>query len=196
MDLGDILAALERSPGDPRWLRALGGALGVELTNRRLDELAPVIRGLSRLARGSKSEAFEAGYAAALQDVTLAFQAELGAEVEESEVTRLAAQSPYAEALAALAAGNQTVTAIGVAMGKTKSSASRALSALREAGLVVEYHGGAADERARPHTLTPRGRRLVDQMAQARARAAKRRATPVRGSRVAAAGFASPRKSR
>lgn len=187
MDLGDILSALERNPGDARWLRALGGALGVELTHRRLEELAPVVRTLAR--RGGAGASFEAGYAAALQDVALAFQAELGAEVEESEVMRLAAQSPYAEALAALASGNQTVTAIGIAMGKTKSSASRALSALREAGLVTTYAttNGASDERARPHQLTPRGRRLLDTMAQQRARGvARKRATPIRGSRVAA----------
>jgi DNA-binding MarR family transcriptional regulator len=194
MDLGDILTALERNPSDPRWLRALGGALGVELSRRRLDELVPVLR---TLARASRSEAFEAGYAAALQDVTLAYQAELGAEVEEGEVSRLAAQSPYSEALAALAAGNQTVTAIGVAMGKTKSSASRALAALREAGLVTTYapQNGAADERARPHALTPRGRRVVEAQAQQRARAARKRTTPIRGARVASV-TASPRKLR
>ena len=193
MDLGDILAVLERNPDDSRWLRALGGALGVELTRRRLDDLTAVLRALGRTSR---SGSFEAGYAAALQDVALAFQAELGAEVEDSEVARLAAQSPYAEALSALAAGNQTVTAIGVAMGKTKSSASRALSALREAGLVTTYDTpGFGDDRARPHALTPRGRRLVEQMAQQRAKAARRRTTPVRGNRVAGA-YVSPRKSR
>src|SRR5688572_24809951 len=137
MDLGDILAELERAPGDVRWLRALGGALGVELTQRRLEQLVPVLRALARPAAAGGS--FAAGYASALQDVALAFQAELGAETEEAEVARLAQASPYAEALAALAAGNQTVTAIGVAMGKTKSSASRALAVLREAGLVTAY---------------------------------------------------------
>jgi DNA-binding transcriptional ArsR family regulator len=196
MDLDDILAELERNPGDPRWLRALGGALGVELSRRRLDRLAAVVRGLSRA--GGAVGSFDAGYQAALQDVTLAFQAELGAEVEESEVARLASASPYTEALAALAAGNQTVTAIGVAMGKTKSSASRALAVLREAGLVAVHagpgNGAAGDDRARPHALTPRGRRVVEQIAAQRARAARRRGTPVRGSRVASAFTAPPRK--
>jgi DNA-binding transcriptional ArsR family regulator len=191
MDLTDLLAQLETAPDDPRWLRALGSALGVELTRRRIEQLVPVLRALARKPAGSSS--FTAGYAAALQDVTMAFQAELGGEVEEAEVARLAQQSPYAEALAALANGNQTVTAIGVAMGKTKSSASRALAVLREAGLVAAYTGVDGDDRSRPHALTPRGRRVVDQMhhlARERARAvavAKRRGTPVRGARVAGA---------
>src|SRR5436190_19472728 len=122
MDLTDILDELDRNgdrPPDARWLRALGGALGVELSRRRLEQLVPVLRSLGRSASragASSSASFESGYAAALQDVTLAFQAELGAEVEDVEVARLIAQSPYAEALSALAAGNQTVTAIGIAM--------------------------------------------------------------------------------
>lgn len=192
MDLGDILGELERAPGDARWLRALGAALGVELTRRRLEQLAPVLRGLGRTTQGTS---FAAGYASALQDVALAFQAELGAEVEEGEVARLAAASPYAEALAALAAGNQTVTAIGVAMGKTKSSASRALAALRDAGLVTTYAPADGNERSRPHALTPRGRRIVEQLGRERARAARRRGTPVRGARVAAA-FSGLKKGR
>jgi DNA-binding MarR family transcriptional regulator len=203
MDLTDILDELDRSGDrvpDARWLRALGGALGVELSRRRLEQLVPVLRSLGRsAARASAASAsFESGYAAALQDVVLAFQAELGAEVEDSEVSRLIAQSPYAEALSALANGNQTVTAIGIAMGKTKSSASRALAVLREAGLVTAYatpSSGVADDRARPHALTVRGRRAVEQMQQQRARAARRRATPIRGARVAGA-FASGKKSR
>jgi DNA-binding MarR family transcriptional regulator len=184
MDLGDILGQLERAPGDARWLRALGGALGVELTRRRLDRLTEVVRALTRA--GPAAGSFAAGYAAALQDVALAFQAELGAEVEDAEVARLAQQSPYAEALAALAAGHQTVTAIGVAMGRTKSSASRALAVLREAGLVASYTAPAGgDDRARPHGLTPRGRRIVDELSAPRR--LPRRRTPARGSRVAAA---------
>jgi DNA-binding MarR family transcriptional regulator len=190
MDLTDLLAQLETAPDDPRWLRALGGALGVELTRRRIEQLKPVLRALARKPGGTGTS-FSAGYAAALQDVTMAFQAELGGEVEEAEVARLAQQSPYAEALAALANGNQTVTAIGVAMGKTKSSASRALAVLREAGLVAAYTGVDGDDRSRPHALTPRGRRVVDQMhqiARERARAvARRRGTPVRGASVARA---------
>jgi len=192
MDLGDILGELERAPGDPRWLRALGSALGVELTRRRLESLVPVLRALAR--GGGTGGGFAAGYAAALQDVALSFQAELGAEVEDGEVARLALASPYAEALAALAAGNQTVTAIGVAMGKTKSSASRALAVLREAGLVAAYSGPDRDERSRPHALTARGRRVVDQMDGQRARAARRRGTPVRGARIAGAVAALPRR--
>ena len=192
MDLGDILGELERAPGDARWLRALGSALGVELTRRRLEQLAPVLRALAR--RGAAGGEFAAGYAAAVQDVALSFQAELGAEAEDAEVARLALASPYAEALAALAAGNQTVTAIGVAMGKTKSSASRALAVLREAGLVTAYAAADGDERSRPHGLTARGRRVVDQMAGQRVRAARRRGTPVRGARIAGAFASLPRR--
>jgi len=194
MDLTDILAELDAAPGDTRWLRALGGSLGVELTQRRLEQLVPVLRTLARNVAGSS---FSAGYAAALQDVALAFQAELGVEVEDAEVARLAQVSPYAEALAALAAGNQTVTAIGVAMGKTKSSASRALAVLREAGLVTAYTAADGNERSRPHALTPRGRRAVEQihhLAQQRARTARRRSTPVRGARNAGAFTGGARK--
>lgn len=198
MDLGDILGELERVPGDARWLRALGGALGVELSRRRLEQLVPVLRVLARPSTGGGgASSFGAGYAAALQDVALAFQAELGAEVEDLEVVRLAQTSPYLEALAAIASGNTTVTAIGVAMGKNKSSASRALAVLREAGLIAGFASSDGNERSRPHALTPRGRHLLDQMQSQKLRAAKRKATPLRGSRVASAFTASlPRRSR
>jgi DNA-binding transcriptional ArsR family regulator len=201
MDLAAILERLERSPNDPRWLRALGGALGVELSRRRPDELGAVLRALSRtpvMAEGSQDGSddggFGAGYAAALADVTLSFQAELGAELEDAELARLTDTSPYAEALAALAAGRETVTAIGVAMGKTKSSASRALAVLREAGLVAVL--GSGDERSRPHVLTARGRKLMEQAtsSSSQIRAARRRAgASGRGARVAGA-YASVRK--
>ncbi|MCB9559969.1 MAG: winged helix-turn-helix transcriptional regulator [Kofleriaceae bacterium] len=188
MDLNAILEQLAAHPGDPRWLRALAGAVGVELSRRRPDHLAAVLRAV---ARPADSASFEAGYAAALADVTLSFQAELGVELEEAELVRLASTSPYAEALAALAAGRDTVTAIGAAMGKTKSSASRALSVLRDAGLVAVQGGG--DERARPHALTVRGRRVAAQVSRDR-RGNGRRATPARGTKVARAFASVPRK--
>ncbi len=204
MDLAAILDRLERSPGDPRWLRALSSALGAALSRRRPDQadlaeqLGVVIRALTRGPGGAGGAAapapdeFSAGYAAALADVTLSLQAELGAELEDAELARLASSSPYAEALAALAAGRETVTAIGVAMGKTKSSASRALAVLREAGLVTVL--GSGDERSRPHVLTARGRKLVAaSLPGVRAAASRRRATPARGARVASA-FTTVRK--
>ncbi len=210
MDLAAILDRLARSPGDPRWLRALGGALGVELSRRRPDELTAVLRTVARTMSSSPPAApaspgtaptpappptideFGAGYAAALADVTLSFQAELGAELEGAELARLAEASPYAEALGALAAGHETVTAIGVAMGKTKSSASRALAVLREAGLVTVL--GSGDERPRPHVLTARGRSMME-AATSSVRTVARRRTPAagRGARVAGA-FTTVRK--
>lgn len=196
MDLGDILGELAKTPGDARWMRALGGALGVELSKRRLDHLAPVLRGLAAPAHG---DAFGAGYAAALQDVVLAFQAEVGAEAEDVEVARLAMQSPYVEALYALAAGNATVTAIGVAMGKTKSSASRALAVLRDAGLVTAYASPDGNERSRPHALTARGRRVVAEAQKERARAARklsRSGVTASRARIGGAFAAAPKKLR
>jgi DNA-binding transcriptional ArsR family regulator len=140
-------------------------------------------------------EEYVAGYAAALQDVVLAFQAEVGAEAEDVEVARLAMASPYVEALGALAAGNATVTAIGLAMGKNKSSASRALAVLREAGLVAAYASPDGNERSRPHALTARGRRVVAEAQKERARAARRKVgTPVRGARVASGSVTMARK--
>jgi len=194
MELSDILGELAKAPGDARWMRALGGALGVELSKRRLETLAPVLRALATTTTTGRDD-YGVGYGAALQDVVLAFQAEVGAEAEDVEVARLAMASPYVEALGALAAGNATVTAIGLAMGKNKSSASRALAVLREAGLVSVYASPDGNERSRPHALTARGRRVVAEAQKERARVARRKVgTPVRGARVAGMAILSPRK--
>src|SRR2546423_661003 len=108
MTLDELLAEIERSPHDARLLRALGGALGVELTRRRADKLASALRALARTARTTAATGYEAGYAAAATDVVAAFQAVLAAESEDSEMAALARNAPYGEVLAALAAGYQT----------------------------------------------------------------------------------------
>ena len=180
MTLDELLAEIEHAPGDARLLRSLGGALGVELTRRRLDQLAPALQVLARSAR--LAAPYQAGYAAAVGDVVAAFQAVLAAEAEDVEMAALAKQPPYADVLGALAAGYQTPTAIAAQLGKHKASASRALAALREAGLVAAFAAPDGNERVRPHQLTPRGERVVDLM---RHPGRRRKATPVRGARVA-----------
>jgi len=206
MTLDELLHEIERAPGDLRLLRALGGALGIELTRRRLDKLAAALRVLARAGRGGASgrvvgpdgashdaATFAAGYAAATIDVIAAFQAVLAAEADESEMAALARSAPYGDVLLALAAGYQTSTAIAAQMGKNKSSASRALASLREAGLVSAFAAPDGDERARPHQLTPRGERVVELMRHPGRRRSK--GTPARGSRIASAMMSSRERS-
>jgi len=189
MTLEDLLNELERAPGDARLLRALGGALGVEMSKRRLGRLEPALRALARTSKNEHT--YEGGYTTAIADVVGAFQAVLAAEAEEVDMAALARQSPYAEVLFALAEGHQTATAIAVRLGKNKSSASRALASLREAGLVTVYAGPDTDERLRPHRLTLRGERVVELMRQPR----RRKSTPIRGERVASVSSAASSRS-
>jgi DNA-binding MarR family transcriptional regulator len=179
MTLEELLIEIERAPGDARLLRAVGGALGVEMSRRRLGKLQPALRTLARANKGDRS--YEDGYATAVVDVVGAFQAVLAAELEETDMAQLARQSPYAEVLFAMAEGHQTATAIAGRLGKNKSSASRALASLREAGLVAVFDSPDVDDRLRPHRLTLRGERVVDVM---RHPTRRRKATPVRGERV------------
>lgn len=185
MTLDELLAEIERSPHDARLLRALGGALGVELTQRRLDKLTPALRALAGAARAASGTSYEAGYAAAATDLVAAFQAVLGAEADDTEMAALARNAPYGEVLAALANGFQTPTAIAAQLGKNKSSASRALAALRDAGLVTAFAAPDGNERIRPHQLTPRGERVVAELRSTGRRA--RTKTPIRGSKIASA---------
>jgi DNA-binding MarR family transcriptional regulator len=197
MTLDELLAEIERAPRDARLLRALGGALGIELSKRRLDKLTAALRALAHTARdattprvpGSYDSAadaasYAAGYAAAATDVTSAFQAVLAAEADEQDMAALARNAPYGDVLLALAAGAQTPTAIADRLGKNKSSASRALSALRDAGLVAAFAAPDGNERVRPHQLTPRGERVV---AELRGTRRARTRTPARGLKIASA---------
>jgi DNA-binding MarR family transcriptional regulator len=190
MTLEELLIELERSPGDARLLRAVGGALGIEMSKRRLGKLQPALRSLSRATPGNHT--YEDGYASAVIDVVGAFQAVLAAESEEVDMAQLARQSPYAEVLFSLAEGHQTATAIATRLGKNKSSASRALASLREAGLVAVHDAPDADERLRPHRLTVRGERVVDLM---RHPGRRRKATPAAGHRIPGAFGAASRSS-
>jgi len=189
MTLEELLVELERAPGDGRLLRATGAALGVEMSKRRLGKIQPALRALARVAKNDRT--YDAGYAAAVADVVGAFQAVLAGEAEEADMAQLARQSPYAEVLFSLAEGHQTATAIAVRLGKNKSSSSRALASLREAGLVTVYDAPDADERLRPHRLTLRGERVVDLM---RHPGRRRKATPVRGERLPA--YGAPKEAR
>ncbi|HTJ45315.1 MAG TPA: helix-turn-helix domain-containing protein [Kofleriaceae bacterium] len=184
MTLDELLTEIERSPHDARLLRALGGALGVEMTKRRLDKLSLALRALARVARTGAGTSYEAGYAAAATDVLASFQAVLAAESEDTEMVALARNTTYAEVLAALANGFQTPTAIAAQLGKDKSNASRALAALREAGLVTAFAAPDGNERVRPHQLTPRGERIVAELRQSNRRRTK---TPMRGTKIASA---------
>jgi DNA-binding MarR family transcriptional regulator len=185
MTLDELLTEIARTPGDPRLLRALGGALGVELSRRQLGRLPDALAVLARLARTEAG--FAAAYATALADLIASFQAVLAAEAEDSELAALARQAPYAEVLLALASGRETSTAIAGFLNKNKSSASRALAALRDAGLVAAFAAADGDERVRPHQLTPRGERVVEQL---RHPGRRRKATPVRGARLPTAAVA------
>jgi DNA-binding MarR family transcriptional regulator len=187
MTLDELLAEFERAPDDARLLRAFGGALGIELSKRRLDKLAAALRALARAARAGAPASYVAGYAAAATDVVAAFQAVLAAEADDVEMASLARQAPYGEVLLALAGGLQTPTAIAAQLGKHKSSATRALAALRDAGLVAAFAAPDGNERVRPHVLTPRGERVVAELRRPGQLARRRTKTPARGARIASA---------
>ena len=176
MDVGELVSWFVEDPTDPHRLRSLGSTLGVELSRRRLDHLAEVMQALARVGNGGgamaaaratasgRDPAFQAGYATAVEDVVRAFQAELGEEESERELVHYARTEPYRGVLLAIGSGAETSTEIAAHMGKHKSSASRALAALREAGLVASYSAPDGNERLRPHALTLRGQRVLAEL--------------------------------
>ncbi len=217
MELDELITWYADAPSDAHRLRSLAAAMGIELTRRRLDHIDQVLAAVRAAARRPErtdrvdqrdpsEPRFQAGYVAALEDLLRAFQAELGEEVSERELLHYVRTEPYRGAIAALADGAETATEIAAAMGKHKSSASRALSALRAAGLVAAFSAPDGNERLRPHALTLRGRRVVAELRGERPRradgsrsnsadkAAASKKTPGKGSRSAAAGAASARR--
>ena len=192
MELEELLTWYADAPGDAHRLRSLASAMGIELTRRRLDHIDQVLGAMHAVMRRPEDRdpadmRFQAGYVAALEDLLRSFQAELGEDSSEREILHYVKTEPYRGALAALADGAETATEIAAAMGKHKSSASRALAALREAGLVAAFSAPDGNERLRPHALTLRGRRLVDQLQGQRPRRAE-------GSRSSSAEKAAARK--
>jgi DNA-binding MarR family transcriptional regulator len=211
MELEELLTWYADAPGDAHRLRSLASAMGIELTRRRLDHLDQVLGAMQVVMRRPEHRdpadlRFQAGYVAALEDLLRSFQAELGEEQSEREILHYVKTEPYRGALAALADGAETATEIAAAMGKHKSSASRALAALREAGLVAAFSAPDGNERLRPHALTLRGRRLVAELQGQRGRraegsrsssaekAAARKKTPGRGSKAASASAVARRR--
>lgn len=215
MEMDELITWFADAPGDAHRLRSLAGAVGLELTRRRLDHVTPVLDALRTAGsatarrpevRDPADPRYQAGYVAALEDLLRSFQAELGEEVSEREILHYVRNEPYRGALAALADGAETATEIAAAMGKHKSSASRALAALREAGLVAAFSAPDGNERLRPHALTLRGRRLIAELRGERTRraegsrsssaekAAARKKTPTKGSRSPVAATAARRR--
>lgn len=213
MELDELITWFADAPGDPHRLRSLAAAVGLELTRRRLDHVDAVLVALRVVPRPPERSdpgepRYQAGYVAALEDLLRAFQAELGEEASEREILHYVRTEPYRGALAALADGAETATEIAAAMGKHKSSASRALAALREAGLVAAFSAPDGNERLRPHALTVRGRRLVAELrgdkprraegsrSSSAEKAAARKKTPGKGSRAPGASAAGGRRGR
>lgn len=174
MEFTELIQWFEQAPGDPHRLRSLGSSLGLELTRRRLDHVTRTMSALSTAARepalararvsASGDPAFQAGYLTAVEDLLRSYQAELGEEAHEREILHYARTEPYKSALLALDEGAETPGEVAVMMGRHKSSASRALAALREAGLVAGYSAPDGNERMRPHALTLRGQRVVSEL--------------------------------
>jgi DNA-binding MarR family transcriptional regulator len=208
MDVDELITWFAEDPTDPHRLRSLGSSLGVEVSRRRLDHLAAVMQTIARVAHGggalaaarssasARDPAYQAGYLTAVEDVVRAFQAELGEEESERDLLHYARTEPYRGVLLAMGAGAETSTEIAASMGKHKSSASRALAALREAGLVASYSAPDGNERLRPHALTLRGQRVLAELRGKRGdasrssiasgssdKAAARKRTPGKGQR-------------
>lgn len=211
MDVAELITWFAEDPTDPHRLRSLGSSLGVEVSRRRLDHLAAVMQAIGRVAHGGGALAaarsstaatdarFQVGYVTAIEDVLRAFQAELGEEESERELAHYARTEPYRGVLLAMGSGAETSTEIAASMGKHKSSASRALAALRDAGLVASYSAPDGNERLRPHALTLRGQRVLAELRGRRAdgsrssasvasgssdKAAARKKTPGKGNRA------------
>ncbi|MBP8811468.1 MAG: hypothetical protein KBG48_26025 [Kofleriaceae bacterium] len=182
MEFTELIAWFEAAPTDVQRLRALGSSLGLELTRRRLDHLARTMDALADAgkrppvararATATDDDAFSAGYLTAVEDLVRSYQAELGEEETEREILHYAKTEPYKSALLALAEGAETPTEVAQTMGRHKSSASRALAALRAAGLVAGLAAPDGNDRLRPHALTRRGRRIVDELRAGGARRA------------------------
>jgi DNA-binding MarR family transcriptional regulator len=174
MEFTELITWFEEAPADPHRLRSLGSSLGLELTRRRLEHVARTMTALSSAGReptvarakvaATTDPTFCAGYLTAVEDLLRSYQAELGEEESEREILYYAKTEPYKSALLALDEGAETATEIAQTMGRHKSSASRALAALREAGLVAGYAAPDGNERQRPHALTRRGKRIVDEL--------------------------------
>lgn len=222
MDVSELLAWFAEAPTDPHRLRSLGASLGVELSRRRLDHLATVMQTLARVGHGggalaaarsgaaARDPGFQAGYLTAMEDLLRSFQAELGEDESERELVHYARTEPYRGVLLAMGNGAETSTEIAASMGKHKSSASRALAALREAGLVSSYSAPDGNERARPHALTLRGQRVLTELRGRRADGgrsavgsgssdklvARKKGTPVKGARTAAPAAVASRRAR
>ena len=221
MDTTELLTWFTEDPTDPHRLRSLGASLGVELSRRRLEHLATAMQALARVGHGggalaaarastsSRDPGFQAGYLTAVEDVVRAFQAELGEEESERELLHYARTEPYKGVLLAMGSGAGTSTEIAATMGKHKSSASRALAVLREAGLVASTSAPDGNERARPHALTLRGQRVLAELRGRRAeggrasvasgssdKLAARKKTPGKGQRTPAAAPVASRRAR
>lgn len=218
MELPELITWFEQAPADPHRLRSLGSSLGLELTRHRLEHLARAMSALAAAARrpaiaeariaAADGPAFQAGYLTAVEDVVRSYQAELGEEEHEREILHYARTEPYKSALLALDEGAETPTEVAAMMGRHKSSASRALAALREAGLVASYSAPDGNERLRPHTVTLRGKRVVAELRAGGARrgdasrsrssssekAALKKRTPVKGNRAAQPSAANARR--
>jgi DNA-binding transcriptional ArsR family regulator len=213
MELEELLTWYADAPGDAHRLRSLASAMGIELTRRRLAHIDQVLGAMLAVVRRPEHRdpadaRFQAGYIAALEDLLRSFQAELGEEESERAILHYVKTEPYRGALAALADGAETATEIAAAMGKHKSSASRALAALREAGLVAAFSAPDGNERLRPHALTLRGRRLVAELQGQRRggvraegsrsssseKAAARKKTPGKGNKPASASAVNARR--
>jgi DNA-binding MarR family transcriptional regulator len=221
MDLTELVTWFAEAPTDPHRLRSLGSSLGVELSRRRLDHLATTMSAVARVSSGggalaaarlgasSRDPGFQAGYLTAVEDLLRSFQAELGEEESERELAHYARTEPHRGVLMAMAAGAETSTEIAAAMGKHKSSASRALATLREVGLVASYSAPDGNDRLRPHALTLRGQRVVAELRGRRAeggraqtasgssdKALARKKTPGKGQRPPVASAAVSRRAR
>ena len=204
MEFTELIAWFEQAPADPERLRALASSLGLELTRRRGDHLGAAMAALGAAMRApdvararvadTASTGFRAGYLAAIEDLLRAFQAELGEEESERELVHYARAEPYRGVLLAMGTGAATSTEIAAAMGKHKSSASRALAALREAGLVASYSAPDGNERLRPHALTLRGQRVLTELRR-QAEPGQRRGLAAGSSDKVAASKKAPAKS-
>ena len=218
MDVQELLTWFAEAPTDPHRLRSLGSSLGVELSRRRIDALGSVMQTLARVGHGggelaaarsasaARDPAFQAGYLTAMEDLVRAFQAELGEEESERDLVHYARTEPYRGVLLAMGNGAETSTDIAASMGKHKSSASRALAVLREAGLVASYSAPDGNERLRPHALTLRGQRVLAELRGKREGGARsqvasgssdkvvaRKKTPAKGQRAPTATVATRR---
>lgn len=161
MQASELEKLIGEATSDRTELPRLCRAVVQELTQDRGEGLDSLLADLQRASRNA--EAFEQGALEALAQVVRAYLVESLPREEDAELTVLARQRTWTEALSALRSGPMAPTELRSYWGDSPSlsSVSRKLKEMRQHGL-VDLFPSPGDGRFRPHHLTQRGKRVLE----------------------------------